>query len=162
MAQTSSFTLSSKSFADNQPIPARFTGDGEDLSPALYWEGAPAGVKQFALIVDDPDAPTPTPWVHWVIYGIPASVSELNEGVTRSPELKDIGGIKQGKNSWNTVGYRGPAPPRGHGVHRYVFHLYALKNELNLKPALAKESLLREISGSVIGETKLIGTYKRP
>ncbi|MEX0701584.1 MAG: YbhB/YbcL family Raf kinase inhibitor-like protein, partial [Planctomycetales bacterium] len=126
--------LTSETFKQNQPIPARHTEDGEDVSPPLRWSGVPAEARQFALIMDDPDAPRPEPWVHWVIYGIPAEVAALPPGVPRSERLAEPAGALQGKNTSGESGYRGPAPPRGHGRHRYHFRLYALDEALELAP----------------------------
>ena len=113
-------SLHSTAFQQGMPIPSKYTGDGEDLSPPLSWNSPPDGTRQLALICDDPDAPSPEPWVHWVIYGIAADVTSLPEGITTSPQIDEPVAAMQGKNSWTsgmTVGYRGPAPPRGHGVH---------------------------------------------
>ena len=101
--------LSSKSFAPGAPIPRQHTGEGSDVSPALAWEGAPEATAEFALICDDPDAPTPEPWVHWVLYKLPAGCRSLDAG--------DCAGAIEGKTSWGAPGYRGPMPPPGHGVH---------------------------------------------
>lgn len=154
-------TLTSTAFAHNQPIPRRYTGDGEDLSPPLSWSGIPDKARELALICDDPDAPTPHPWVHWVIYEIPASVTGLPEGVPTSPALTTPPGAHQGKNTWGTIGYRGPAPPRGHGVHHYHFRLYALAAPLDVPAGLDKEALLAKMKDLVVGEGELIGTYQR-
>jgi len=154
-------TLTSSAFEPNQPIPRRYTGDGQDLSPPLAWTGAPEGTKQFALIVDDPDAPTTQPWVHWVLYAIGADRTSLPEGIPPSLHVSDPPGLLQGKNSWNKVGYGGPAPPPGHGVHHYHFKLYALDAALPLEPGLTKDALLKAIQGHVLAEAELVGTYQR-
>lgn len=156
--------LTSSAFADGQPIPAKYTGEDEDLSPPLSWSGVPEGTRELALICEDPDAPTPEPWVHWVLYKIPVSLSGLPEGLSKTARLKQPEGALQGKNSWptgQTVGYRGPMPPPGHGRHRYVFKLYALDARMVLEPGLTKKRLLEEIHDAVIGEGQLIGTYER-
>lgn len=153
--------LTSDTISQNEPIPRRHTEDGEDVSPALGWSGAPESAAEFALIMDDPDAPTSEPWVHWVIYKIPAGTTELAEGLPQDETLSEPGGAMQGTNSWGSVGYRGPAPPKGHGVHHYHFKLYALDAELPLQPGLDKEALLEEMSGHILGEDELVGTYER-
>jgi Raf kinase inhibitor-like YbhB/YbcL family protein len=152
--------LTSSALSDGSPIPKKHTGDGGDVSPPLAWEGAPAATKEFALVVDDPDAPTPQPWVHWVLYRIPAGTSSLPEGASRSSGLPGV----EGKNSWktgNTLGYRGPAPPPGHGVHHYHFRLYALDTTLTLPPRMDKEAVLGAIKGHILAEAELVGTYER-
>ena len=114
-----------------------------------------------ALIVDDPDAPSAEPWVHWVLYKIPPSTTALAEGVPTTRTLSQPFGAVQGINSWRTVGYRGPAPPPGHGTHHYHFKLYALDAVLPLEAGLDKKKLLAAMAGHVVGETELIGTYSR-
>src|SRR5262245_27454937 len=109
-------TVRSPAFADGRAIPRRHTGDGEDLSPPLAWSALPPHTRELALIVDDPDAPTSEPWVHWLLYGVPATGDGLTEGMAPEPSPSAIPPARQGKNSWGTIGYRGPAPPRGHGV----------------------------------------------
>jgi hypothetical protein len=159
-----SITMESLAFAQGGKIPKRHTGEGQDLSPALRWTGVPAGTRELALICDDPDAPTPRPWVHWVIYAIPGNVVELPEGVPPSPRLEQPAGAMQGRNSWSsgqTIGYRGPMPPPGHGLHHYHFKLYALDAPLYLKPEVDKEMLLDAMDGHVLAKGELVGTYQR-
>jgi Raf kinase inhibitor-like YbhB/YbcL family protein len=154
-----SLTITSSAFAHNATIPRKYTGDGQDISPPLSWSGLPEGTKELALIVDDPDAPTPQPWVHWVAYHIPPDTSALPEGV--APSLRGPGSILQGKNSWPKVGYGGPSPPRGHGLHHYHFRLYALDAPLGLEPGLTKDAVLKAMKGHVLAEGVLTGTYQR-
>lgn len=153
--------IRSTAFADGRAIPLRHTGDGEDLSPPLSWVNLPGATRELALIVDDPDAPSAEPWVHWVVYKIPPEVQDLAEGTPRSSTLSAPAGALQGKNSWNSVGYRGPAPPKGHGVHHYHFRLYALDAKLKLESGLDKKSLLASMSGHVLDQGELVGTYQR-
>jgi Raf kinase inhibitor-like YbhB/YbcL family protein len=159
--------LESTAFRNQSPIPRDHTEDGRDVSPPLKWSDPPAGTKEFAIICDDPDAPSPRrpapePWVHWVIYGIPADVRELPAGIPAKEKLDTPRGAVQGKNSWGTVGYRGPAPPRGSGRHRYVFTLYALDTSLGLAPGATKAQLLKAMEGHVLATAQWIGTYERP
>lgn len=153
--------VKSSAFGQGAVIPRQYTGDGQNISPPLRFEGIPSGAKQLALIVDDPDAPRKEPWVHWVLYGIPANTHELPERVPQSAKAQQAGGALQGKNSWGSVGYRGPEPPRGHGVHHYHFKLYALDSDLSLQPGLEKDALLSAIQGHILAETELVGTYQR-
>ena len=104
------------------------------------------------LIVDDPDAPTPEPWVHWVIYNLPVTTDGIAEGVPPVERPSFPATAVQGKNSWHTIGYRGPAPPKGHGVHRYFFKLYALDKALDLATGLDKPSLLKAMKGHIVAE----------
>jgi Raf kinase inhibitor-like YbhB/YbcL family protein len=145
-------TLTSAAFASAARIPRRHTGEGEDLSPPLEWSGLPAGAKELALICDDPDAPRPKPWVHWVLYALPATLRELKEGSAFG---------MAGPNDSGDTGYSGPMPPNGHGVHRYFFRLYALDTVLDAEPGWTKEKLLSEIKGHVLAQAELMGTYER-
>jgi Raf kinase inhibitor-like YbhB/YbcL family protein len=156
--------IRSAAFADGEPIPKKYTEDGEDLSPPLRWSGVPQQAVQLALVCDDPDAPRPEPWVHWLLYAIPATVSELPEGLDTAATLADFHSAHQGKNSWpsgRTIGYRGPAPPPGHGTHHYHFKLYALDKRLDLAAGADKAALLAAIDGHIVAEGELVGTYKR-
>ena len=156
-----SLTIKSDAFANNETVPRRHTGDGEDVSPPLSWSGLPDGAKELALIMDDPDAPRAEPWGHWVIYKIPASTTSLAEGIPTNAKLTEPAGALQGKNSWPTTGYRGPAPPPGHGLHHYHFKLYALDASLELPPGLDKDELLKRMQGHILAQGELVGTYQR-
>jgi hypothetical protein len=156
-----SLTIQSPAFVSNSPIPKRFTGDGEDISPKLSWSGVPEGAKSLALIVDDPDAPTPEPWVHWLIYNIPATAAGLPENIAKTPTLTAPQGALQGTNSWGNAGYGGPAPPPGHGVHHYHFKLYALDAVLSVQSGLSKAQLLSATEGHVLAQGEFVGTYQR-
>ena len=156
--------ITSSVFSEGGPIPVKYTGEGDDISPPLAWSGAPEATRQLALICDDPDAPRPEPWVHWVIYKIPADATELPEGIAKTAELDEPAAAVQGGNSWpegKNVGYGGPMPPPGHGKHHYFFKLYALDVELTDGPGLDKAGLLSAMSGHVIAEGQLMGTYER-
>jgi len=155
-------TLRSDAFSDGRAIPRRYTEDGVDLSPALSWSGPPDGsTRELALIVDDPDAPRAELWVHWVMYKIPAEVRALTERLPAASNLEIPPAARQGKNSWRTDGYRGPAPPEGHGTHHYHFHLYALDAPLRAAQGLDKAGLLEAMRGHILAEAELVGTYER-
>ena len=154
-------TIESDAFTAGEGIPKEYTGEGQDISPPLRWSNLPEGTKQLALIVDDPDAPRPEPWVHWLIYNISPNVDSLPEGIETNKTLPTPAGAMQGKNSSSRIGYGGPMPPPGHGVHHYHFKLYALDAELQLKPGLEKDGLLMVITGHILGEGELVGTYQR-
>jgi Raf kinase inhibitor-like YbhB/YbcL family protein len=154
-------TVQSPAFIEGQRIPRRHTGDGEDLSPLLSWSSLPPGTKELALIVDDPDAPGAEPWVHWVLYNIPVGTEGVPEGVHQTERPPFPAGAIQGVNSWGTVGYRGPAPPRGHGVHHYHVTLHALDAVLGLPAGLDKKLLLEAVAGHELARGVLVGTYER-
>ena len=155
--------VTSPVFSQGQRIPQKYTGEGEDVSPPLFWSGVPEEAKELVLICDDPDAPTAEPWVHWVVYKIPATTTGLPEGIEKKARLKDPPGVLQGKNSWPTgqnVGYRGPMPPPNHGTHRYYFKLYALEAKLVTEPGRDKKTVLEEVKDHILAEGQLMGTYE--
>lgn len=153
------FSVSSSAFQEGAAIPVQYTCDGADLSPPLSWAGAPRGTASFALIADDPDAPAGT-WVHWVMYNLPGTVSELPENVPKSEAPTSLGGALQGKNDFRRAGYGGPCPPPG-PAHRYFFKLYALDTTLRLKAGAAKQDVERAMQGHALGTAQLMGTYVR-
>ena len=141
--------LTSTAFEHEGDIPARFTCDGEDISPALSIEGLPAETVSLVLVMDDPDAPVGT-WDHWVEYDI--------EPLTEIPEAVETLGTP-GVNSWDRTGYGGPCPPSG--THRYFFAVYALDTTLGWEPGAAKVSVLGEIHDHILAEATLLGFYSR-
>jgi len=149
--------LTSTAFSQGETIQAKYTCDGENLSPPLKWSGAPSGVKSFAVIADDPDAPVGT-WVHWVVFDVAATTTELPEGLPKSQFLP--GGAKQGLNDFKHLGYGGPCPPPGK-PHRYFFKLYALDSVLDLKPGATKKEVERAIEKHILAQGELMGLYKR-
>jgi Raf kinase inhibitor-like YbhB/YbcL family protein len=153
--------LSTPAFKTGESIPKEYTGEGKDISPPLKWSNVPQDAKELALICDDPDAPVAEPWVHWVIYNIPAANTELPEGVASDEKLNNPAGAAQGVNDFSKSGYRGPMPPPGHGTHHYHFKLYALDKPLKLESGLKKKQLLAAMKGHIVAQGELIGTYER-
>lgn len=151
-----SFELTSTAFTQGKPIPAKYTCDGQNISPPLQWHMPPQNARSFALIMDDPDAPGGT-WVHWVLYNLPATAHALAEGFPAQASLAD--GSRNGTNSWPRLGYGGPCPPGG--THHYFFKLYALDRMIELAPGAAKEQLLSAMQGHILGQAELMGTYSR-
>ena len=151
----------SEAFGPGERIPEKYTADGQDISPPLSWGKIPEDARELALIVEDPDAPRPEPFVHWLVYKISRDASGLPEGVARGATLQSPPGAVQGKNSFGKIGYGGPAPPSGHGTHHYHFRLYALDEPLEVQPGLDKKALLDAMSRHVIDETDLVGVYQR-
>lgn len=150
-------TLQSKAFRRGGEIPRKFTCQGDDVSPPLSWSGVPQGTKSLALIVDDPDAPDPARpkrvWVHWIVFNLPPSVSELPEAVKRLPAP-----ARSGVNDWNRELYGGPCPPIGR--HRYFFKLYALDASMALESP-TKADLQRAMEGHILQSAELMGTYQK-
>ena len=149
--------LTSTAFSEGESIPSKYTCDGENISPPLSWTGVPAGTKSLALIVDDPDAPAGI-WVHWVLYDLAATTTELPQGLPKSQYIP--GGAKQGLNDFKHLGYGGPCPPAGK-AHRYYLKLYALDRVLELKPGATKKEVERAIEKHTLAHGQLMGAYKR-
>lgn len=148
--------LSSSAFKEGQPIPRPYTCDGVNISPPLEWSGLPKTAKTIAIIVDDPDAPS-GPFVHWIVYNLPAENIGFVENVPATDNLK-AGGF-QGKNGFNKIGYGGPCPPLG--THRYFFKLYALDGELPLAAGATKAEVEKAMQDHIVGQSQLMGTYSR-
>lgn len=148
----------SPAFDNGEFIPVKYTCDGEDVSPPLFFVEVPETAKSFALLVEDPDAPVGV-FTHWLIYDIPSNFSGLPEDVPPAPILEY--GIKQGFNDFNVIGYRGPCPPPGK-PHRYFFILFALDVEtLELPAGVTKEQFLSAVDGHVITRDEFVGIYGR-
>jgi Raf kinase inhibitor-like YbhB/YbcL family protein len=164
----SKMRLASTAFEHRQPIPKRYTSQGEDVSPPLAWDGVPEGTVAFALLLSDPDAPSPEqpadkPWSHWVVFDLPGGVRALAEEIACEAKPSSLEGGLQGLNAWpdDNVGYRGPDPPPGSGAHRYVFTLYALDSPLDLDPAeTTYDDVLTAMNGHILDSATLIGRYE--
>ena len=152
-----SIQLTSAAFPDGGRIPASFTCDGGNTSPALAWSQPPAGTKSFALIVDDPDAPGGT-FVHLVIYNLPSTAHSLPASEPKQPQLAD--GSRQGRNDFGDIGYGGPCPP-GHTPHHYRFVLYAVDASLNLPAGATRRQLDDALKGHVVARGQTTGVYSR-
>jgi hypothetical protein len=156
-----SMTISSTAFGEEEPMPAMFSADGQNISPPLSWIGIPTEAQTLALIVEDPDAPTPNPYVHWLAYNIPATVVELPAAIPTEAHLTMPAEIWQGRNSALKIGYTGAAPPKGDTPHRYFFQLFALDRRLDLSGGAGRSGLVSAMQSHVIAKGVLIGTYQR-
>ena len=152
--------LTSSAFADGATIPAKYTCEGNDLSPPLVWSGLPEGTKSLVLIVDDPDAPDPKAprmtWVHWVLYNLPPQANGLAEGAGAGALAA---GTRAGVNDWKRTDYGGPCPPIGR--HRYFHKLYALDTMLVGLSRPSKADVELAMKGHVLADAKLVGTYEK-
>jgi Raf kinase inhibitor-like YbhB/YbcL family protein len=144
--------ITSSAFETLTRIPDRYTSQGENISPPIGWTGVPANTQQLVLICYDPDAPLARGFVHWLVYGIPPQINTIAES--------GGSGFTEGKNSMEGMGYTGPAPPPGHGLHHYYFWLYALDTALELAPGLDREQLLDAIESHIIEQARMVGTYE--
>jgi Raf kinase inhibitor-like YbhB/YbcL family protein len=149
--------LKSDEFEQDGLIQPKFTGEGADVSPSLSWTDPPQETKAFAIICHDPDAPLVTGdgtygFVHWVLYNIPGNVTSLDE---------DIKLYTSGRNDFGKIGYNGPMPPNGHGLHSYYFWVLALKEPVELEAGLTMWQFLKKIEPQLIGMNRLVGRYMR-
>ncbi len=161
--------VTSPAFDDGETIPVKYTCDGEDVSPTLSWRlvgGSPAAVDvdaalaevaTFALIVEDPDAPSGV-WTHWIVYDIPAEATGQHERVSRNARLGNGG--TQGSTDFGGLGYDGPCPPSG-APHRYFFKMFAVARNLELGAGVTRAELMEAMEGSILYEGQLIGLYGR-
>jgi hypothetical protein len=152
-AAPAKISLSSPAFRDGGTIPRRYTCDGEGAAPPLRWSRPPAGTRELALYVDDPDAPA-GPFVHWVVFGLRPGTSGLPAGTKPATLRKAQAG--SGK-----VGYEPPCPPEGDRPHRYRFVLYALRAPIDLQDGAPADQVRAAIDRSTIARGTLVGRYGR-
>ncbi len=152
---SSSMKISSSAFMHNGLLPKKYTCEGVDISPPLEWSNVFEEAQSLALICDDPDARGKT-WVHWVVYNIPCGT----KGLAEKADIAAIG-AQEGKNDFGKIGYDGPCPPRGDGIHHYQFTLFALDIRLNVANGVTKKELLQAMQGHVLGEAQIVGIFKR-
>jgi hypothetical protein len=143
--------IKSEAFNNGGTIPTKYTCEGEDINPPLEITNIPKETESLALIVDDPDAPNRT-WVHWLFWNLPVDSNSIEEGIAPSEAV-------YGKNDFGKLEYGGPCPPSG--THRYYFKAYALDSKLDLKEGSTKEELLSHIKKCKVGESTLMGKYKK-
>jgi hypothetical protein len=177
--------IASLAFADHAPIPEKYTADGPGLSPPLHWSGVPAAATEVVLIVEDADSPTPQPLVHAIAHGLPTrddddaaevsddadrvqirSVEATGAGALAEGALSAVGDaeplVAMGRNSLLQARWLAPDPPPGHGVHRYVFQVYALGPGTALSETPGRDALRQALIERGLASGCLIGTYERP
>jgi Raf kinase inhibitor-like YbhB/YbcL family protein len=155
-AKAKRLEVRSSAFSEGERIPETYTADGDDVSPPLRWGDPPAGTRSFAIVCEDPDAPSGV-FVHWTAWNIRDDQRELKEAVAPSAEES---GITQGRNDFGRTGYGGPRPPRGK-PHRYMFRVHALDTPLGLPAGASRSDLTRAIEGHVLAAGVLVGKYER-
>lgn len=153
--------LSSPAFAHGARLPVRFTADGEGVSPPLVWSAPPAGTVTLALIVEDADAPTPSPLVHALVWALPADERGLAEGAIRADGKGGADGRDVGRNSYLAEGWLPPDPPTGHGRHDYVFQIFALSEAPEIGADPGRSDMAAAMKGIVLASGVLVGTYSR-
>jgi Raf kinase inhibitor-like YbhB/YbcL family protein len=152
-ANVMAMELTSSAFKQGEKIPSKYTCDRENISPPLTWSDVPLGTKSFALIMEDPDAPSGV-WDHWILFNIPENVTSLPEDLKQLPP-----GAVLGLNSWNKPSYGGPCPPDRE--HRYFFKLYALNIILPATLSADKAQIINAMNGHILASTELMGKYHR-
>jgi len=141
--------VTSSAFNNEGEIPAKYTCDGDEVSPPINVEETPEGTKTLAIIMEDPDAPNGT-FTHWLLWNIDPKSAYLDEQTFQSVS---------GTNSANQIGYYGPCPPSG--SHRYYFHVYALDDGLDLEEGADRSELELAIEAHVLGKGSIMGRYKK-
>lgn len=153
-----SLEITSPAFDSGETIPTEYTCEGQNVSPPLSWHGIPEQTDNLVLLCDDPDAqPGPSgPFTHWVLYNLPADVKKIPEGFSSEKESAGMG--TKGKNSFGNTNYEGPCPPSDK-PHRYVFRLYALKDDPGLPPNANREQVLQGIKDYILDQAVYLGQY---
>lgn len=152
----------STDFARNGTMPREHSDYGQKISPALSWSGAPAGTASFVVLAEDPDAKEPKPFVHWVLYDLPAEHTQLPQAVSPLPRLTSYGGALQGRTSRGNIGYFGPRPPTADPAHHYHFQVFALDATLKLDPGATADQVRAAMRGHVLAAGEVVGTFKAP
>src|SRR3954447_26499716 len=149
-----SISVTSPAFKDGQPLPKKYTKDGENVSPPLKWSSGPTGTTGYIVIAEDPDAGKKIPALHWLVYRIPFGTNELPENASAS------GTLVQGKNYKGEIGYTGPDPSKGN-THRYVFQVFAVDQSAGIGPGATLADMEQAALRSALAKGKLTGTYGR-
>src|SRR3954471_7179099 len=145
--------VSSPAFSAGGAIPAKYAAGNGNVSPPLQWSGTPGTAVEYVLIVEDPDAPMPKPFVHWIAFRIPPGATALPE------DAGNTALVAQGVNGTGNTGYFGPKPPPGK-PHRYFFQLFALDTSLGAKDGASRDEVVKAMGGKVVGAGSLIGTFE--
>jgi len=155
--------LASLAFGDHQPLPQKYTADGPGLSPPLHWHGVPVAAADVVLIVEDADSPTPQPLVHAIAHSLPIGEGldgALAEGALGAPQAQPL--VAMGRNSLLQARWLAPDPPPGHGLHRYVFQIFALEPGPVMPETPGREALREAVQARGLASACLIGTFERP
>lgn len=148
--------IESRSFEDGGIIPSKYTCDGVNISPQLSWSCSVEDVKTYAVIVEDPDAPSGN-FTHWIVYNIPSRINTLLENSTPAKNVPDE--VLMGTNDFGRIGYGGPCPPSG--THRYFFRIYGLSTAVHLDSGATLKDVMKKMEGHIIARGELMGKYQR-
>lgn len=151
----------SPAFSDEAPLPDIFAADGGNISPPLEWQPGPAGTKSYVIVMEDPDVNENSPFVHWLIYNIPAGVTKIEKAVPPAPQVPRPKDALQGENDRGNIGYFGPKPPPEDPAHHYHFQVFAVDKRLNISFGASREELLDALKGHVLASGKITATYDR-
>lgn len=154
------FSVTAPAWENGETIPTRYTCEGENVSPALNLSSPPDGTGSFALVMDDPDAPNP-PFVHWLLWDVPADAREIPEAIQASEAVDALDGAVQGANGTGELGYVGPCPPEGDPQHTYLFSLFALEEPLGLDPGAGYDEVLAALFPRALARARYVGQYER-
>jgi Raf kinase inhibitor-like YbhB/YbcL family protein len=146
-------SVTSPNIREGEPIPDRFSDYAGGAIPNLHWSPPPTGTRSLALIVEDPDAPSPEPFVHWLVYSLSATTTQV--GPALPPDAR------QGTNSAGQAAYMGPRPPAGDPPHHYHFEVFALDTDLPLAPGADRTALVNAIQNHVLAKGELVATYEK-
>ncbi|MGQ0792444.1 MAG: YbhB/YbcL family Raf kinase inhibitor-like protein [Nitrosopumilaceae archaeon] len=148
----SKLSIESSAFSSGGEIPKKYGYKNDNVSPPIKIKGVPSDANSLALIMDDPDAMKAVGrvWIHWVIWNIDPTISEISEGSIPSGSI-------EGKTDFGEIGYGGPAPPDK--KHTYIFKLFALKTKLDLKKGSTKAQLEKAMNGQILDQAILKGTF---
>lgn len=158
------FTLRSSDITDGERLPAAHAADGDNVSPALEWSGAPEGTRSFVVSCYDPDAPTPSGYWHWNVVDLPGDVTSLARGAGAADGSGLPAGAFHVHSDGHTPGFEGAGPPPGDHEHRYVFAVHALDvapGELGLGPDNTGAQVHFNVYFHLLGRATLTATYSR-
>ncbi len=147
--------------AIERQIPVKFSEYGQKFSPPLRFDDVPADAQSLVLMMEDPDAAQPKPFVHWLLYNLPPDTRDLHQAVPTLPKLPELGDALQGRNSRGSFGYYEPKPPVPDGPHRYYFMAFALDRKLQLPPGVDRQQLLDATKGHVLAKGSMVGTFDK-
>lgn len=153
-------SFSSPAFTDGTSIPPKYTCDGDDISPPLRLRGTP-DIESLALVVDDPDASTEDPFIHWLVWNVPPGIEDIPEAIPHEATVEALDGAVQGTNDFGELGYSGPCPPTDGGKHTYQFTVQLVDTILDLDPGTDSETFQATVEPHVRGEATITGTYER-
>jgi len=158
---TEKITVRAQDFENNAPIPDKYSAYYDGTSPALEWSGVPSEAKSVVLMLEDPDAPTSEPFVHWLIINFLPTETSLPENVPNGEKISQFATAQQGANDAGGQGYYGMRPPPGDPPHHYHFQIFALDMTIDLLADFSRTELLDAMNKHVLAKGETVGTYER-